>query len=110
MSAFPPSAAIVSAHNNMPLAPSGNCWKSLSAALIHETGRVFASRHQLFNVVICDNGSSTLSREEQPVLQRCEALAVRAVQCSSGVQERFFEGIPARHVNERGKVQHTRSL
>jgi hypothetical protein len=41
MSAFPPSAAIVSAPNSTLLAPAGNSSKSLRAALIQETGRVF---------------------------------------------------------------------
>jgi len=41
MSAFPPSAAIVKAARQIDLAPSGNVSNSLSAALIHETGRVF---------------------------------------------------------------------
>src|SRR6516164_7314848 len=41
MSAFPPSAAMVSAANSRLLAPSGNSSISLRAALIQETGRVF---------------------------------------------------------------------
>src|SRR5271167_2748558 len=41
MSALPPSAAIVKAARQTDCAPSGNVWNSFSAALIHETGRVF---------------------------------------------------------------------
>ena len=41
MSPFPRSVAIVSAAKSMLLAPSGNSSKSLSAALIHDTGGVF---------------------------------------------------------------------
>ena len=40
MSALPPSAAIVKAVRQVDLAPSGKVSNSLSAALIHETGRV----------------------------------------------------------------------
>ena len=45
MSALPPSAAMVSAVRQIVLARSGNVLNSLSAALIHETGRF--SRHLL---------------------------------------------------------------
>jgi hypothetical protein len=41
ISALPPSAAIVSAARQIDLAPSGKLSNSFSAALIHETGRVF---------------------------------------------------------------------
>ena len=41
ISALPPSAAIVSAARQIDWAPSGNVSNSLSAAPIHETGRVF---------------------------------------------------------------------
>jgi hypothetical protein len=41
ISAFPPSAAKVSAVSNIDLAPSGKVSNSRSAALIHEMGRVF---------------------------------------------------------------------
>jgi hypothetical protein len=40
MSAFPPSAAMVSAVRHIDLAPSGKVSNSLRAALIQETGRV----------------------------------------------------------------------
>jgi hypothetical protein len=40
MSALPPSAAIVNAVRHVDFAASGKLSNSLSAALIHETGRV----------------------------------------------------------------------
>src|SRR5712692_11171427 len=62
ISAFPPSAAIVKAARQIDRAPSGNVSNSFSAALIHETGRVFrviglsATSFALCrNVVIYDN-------------------------------------------------------
>ena len=70
MSALPPSAAIVKAVRQMVRTPSGKVSNSLSAALIHETGRVlliisFAldrsclSRLLVGNVVIYDNVMSS---------------------------------------------------
>jgi len=41
MSALPPSAAIVKAARQIDRAPSGNVSNSFSAAMIHDTGRVF---------------------------------------------------------------------
>jgi hypothetical protein len=60
MSAFPPSAAIVSAARKIHLAPCGKVSNSLSAALIQETGLArnvisLSLALFLFSVVIFDN-------------------------------------------------------
>jgi hypothetical protein len=62
ISALLPSAATVRAARQIDLGSSGKVSNSLSAALIHETGRVFAD-HWLsiapsFYVVISDNNPS----------------------------------------------------
>src|ERR1700677_1234562 len=103
MSDLPPSAAIVRAARQIDLASSGKVSNSFSAALIHETGRVFrvtghAPLHSLAwsDVVIYDNdcqvrGQLGLCKHDPCLLPPCFLAAIGVnFELSWGVKVRWL--------------------